>query len=85
MEQGIQIAGAVLVLFGYVLSQTGKLDGSSRPYLIINLVGSAFLAVAAALGQQWGFLLLNGTWAIISAVNLARGRSDPSELPETAP
>src|SRR5689334_3776548 len=49
MEQGIQIAGAILVLLGYVLSQTGKLDGASRPYLIINLVGSAFLAVAATL------------------------------------
>jgi hypothetical protein len=41
--------------------------------LIINLVGSGFLAVAAALGHQWGFLLLNGTWAVISAVNLVRG------------
>ena len=85
MEQGIQIAGAILVLLGYVLSQTGKLDGSSRPYLIINLVGSACLAIAAALGHQWGFLLLNGTWAVISAFNLVRGRSGPSELAETAP
>ena len=85
MEQGIQIAGAILVLLGYVLSQTGKLDGSSRSYLIVNLVGSAFLAIAAAIGQQWGFLLLNGTWAVISAVNLVRGRSGPTELPESAP
>jgi hypothetical protein len=73
MEQAIQLVGAILVLLGYVLSQTGRVDGSSRSYLIINLVGSGFLAVAAALGQQWGFLLLNGTWAVISAVNLVRG------------
>jgi hypothetical protein len=73
MDQVIQIIGAVLVLVGYVLSQTGRVDGSARSYLIINLVGSGFLAVAAALGHQWGFLLLNGTWAVISAVNLVRG------------
>ena len=73
MEQAIQLIGAVLVLLGYVLSQTGRVDGNARSYLIINLIGSGFLAVAAALGQQWGFLLLNGTWAIISAVNLIRG------------
>lgn len=73
MEQGIQLVGAILVLLGYVLSQTGRVDGSARSYLVINLVGSAFLAIAAAIGQQWGFLLLNGTWAVISAVNLIRG------------
>jgi hypothetical protein len=73
MEQAIQLVGAILVLLGYVLSQTGRVDGNARSYLIINLIGSGFLAVAAALGQQWGFLLLNGTWAVISAVNLVRG------------
>lgn len=79
MDQAIQIVGAVLVLFGYVLSQTGRVDGNARSYLIINLVGSGCLAAAAALGQQWGFLLLNGVWAVISAVNLLRGILGPPE------
>ena len=73
MEQGIQLVGALLVLLGYILSQTGRVDGNARSYLVINLVGSACLAIAAAIGHQWGFLLLNGTWAIISGVNLIRG------------
>jgi hypothetical protein len=70
MEQAIQIIGAVLVLLGYIAAQAGRLDGKARPYLLINLVGSALLALAAAFGQHWGFLILNGTWAVISAVNL---------------
>jgi len=73
MDQAIQLAGAVLVLLGYILSQSGRVDGNARSYLIINLVGSGCLAIAAAIGHQWGFLLLNGTWAVISAVNLVRG------------
>lgn len=73
MDQIIQIIGAILVLLGYVLSQTGRVDSRSRSYLLINLVGSALLAIVAALGQQWGFLILNGTWAVISVVNLVQG------------
>ncbi len=72
MEQGIQIIGAILVLLGYIATQTGRLDGTARSYLLINLAGSALLALAAALGRQWGFLILNGVWAVISAVNLVR-------------
>lgn len=72
MDQLVQIAGALLVLLGYVLGQAGKLDSSSRSYLLINLVGSALLAAVALLDGQWGFLVLNGTWAIISCVNLVR-------------
>lgn len=72
MEQAIQIIGALLVLLGYISAQTGRLDGRARPYLLINFVGSVLLALAAAFGQQWGFLILNGTWAVISVVNLVR-------------
>ncbi len=72
MDQYIQIAGAMLVLLGYVLGQFGKIDTNSKPYLLINLVGSALLAANAWDGRQWGFLVLNGTWAVISLVNLIR-------------
>lgn len=85
MEQAIQLIGAILVLLGYVLSQTGRVDGSARSYLVINLIGSGFLAAAAALGHQWGFLLLNGTWAVISAVNLIRRAIQQNERAEQTP
>jgi hypothetical protein len=42
-----------------------------RPYLILNLAGSAVLAADAAAGSQWGFLLLEGEWAVVSLVGLA--------------
>jgi hypothetical protein len=73
MDQYVQIAGAILVLLGYTLGQLGKLDARSTSYLLINLVGSALLAADAFSGRQWGFLVLNGTWAVISLVNLVRG------------
>jgi len=39
-------------------------------YLILNLAGSAVLAVIAFVDERWGFLLLEGTWSIVSAVSL---------------
>jgi hypothetical protein len=79
MDQYVQIAGAILVLLGYVLGQLGKIDTRAKSYLLINLLGSALLAIDAFDGRQWGFLVLNGTWAIISLVNLARALRDNSQ------
>ena len=67
----VQIAGALLVLAGFALAQWGALDGKSVRYLLLNLVGSAVLAVDAWIEGQWGFLLLEAVWAVVSAVSLA--------------
>ena len=78
MEQLIQILGAVLILVAYVLGQARLLDQSSHVNLALNLVGSVILAALAAAGAEWGFLLLEGTWALVTlgslGVRLARRR-----------
>ena len=74
----IQIVGSLLVLAGFALAQFGVLDLRSRLYLVLNTVGSGILAGDAILERQWGFLLLEGVWAIVSAVGLVmvlRGKS----------
>jgi hypothetical protein len=70
VDQVIQVVGAVLILVAYVAAQVERLDPQSRLYLVLNLVGSIILAVLAAGGSQWGFLLLEGAWAIVSAWGL---------------
>ena len=79
MAQAIQVLGALLILAAFVLAQLGRLDDGSPLYLWLNLVGSAILAVLAALGSNWGFLLLEGAWAVVSAWSLwARAYRRPS-------
>src|SRR5262249_34552260 len=71
MGQLVQIFGSVLILVSFGLAQLQKLSTRSRPYLTLNLAGSAILAADAAAGTQWGFLLLEGAWALVSLLGLA--------------
>ena len=76
--QLVQIAGSLLILAAFAASQAGRLPIDSQLYLVLNFIGSAILAVLAWIDQQWGFLLLEGVWAIVSLwslVQLMRGRT----------
>ena len=70
--QLVQIAGSLLILVPFVLSQMGRVKSRSRSYLLLNLTGSLTLAGDAAVSSQWGFLLLEGAWAVVSAIGLIR-------------
>ncbi len=66
MDQVVQIIGALLILVAYGAAQIERLDPRSRTYLGLNLTGSLILGVLAASTAQWGFLLLEGAWSMIS-------------------
>lgn len=70
MSTTVQIVGALLVLAGFAAAQLGRWSTESIQYLITNLVGASLLAVTAAASEQWGFLLLNATWAAVALVGL---------------
>ena len=70
MDQVIQVIGALLILAAFAAVQFERMEPSSRLYLALNLVGSAILAVLALRTSQWGFVLLEGVWAIVSAMGL---------------
>lgn len=70
MDQVIQIVGALLILAAFTAVQVDRMRPDSRLYLALNLVGSAILAVLALVASQWGFVLLESVWAIVSAWGL---------------
>ncbi len=66
INQLLQIFGAMLILAAYVLAQLRVLDLHSYIYLFLNVAGAAILGYLAFVGDQWGFLLLEGAWALVS-------------------
>jgi hypothetical protein len=82
VDQVVQVIGALLILVAFAAAQFGSLTTDSRVYLVLNLVGSVILAVLAVDAEQWGFVLLEGVWALVSAWSLAqslRGTPKPAQ------
>lgn len=82
MDQLIQVVGALLILAGFAAVQFERMRPDSRLYLALNLAGSAILAVLAWVETQWGFLLLEGVWAIVSAWGLWVALFGPHRAPK---
>lgn len=70
--QIVQVVGSLLILGAFVAAQARLFDQSSFRYLVPNAVGSAVLAATAVVGGEWGFVLLEAVWALVSLASIAR-------------
>lgn len=75
--QVVSLVGSMLILGAFIAAQVKWLETSHPLYIWLNFIGSGILAVVAVIEAQWGFLLLEGVWALVSLwslVKLMRGR-----------
>ena len=70
--QVISIAGAGVILIAYALHQTKRLHAETYSYQGLNLIGGILLCITAVAGRQYGFIILEGIWAILSAWGMVK-------------
>lgn len=72
LDQLVSLVGAALILAGYLALQRGWLPRESRAFNAMNFVGSALLTYAAVRSGNLGFIVLEGTWALLSLPGTVR-------------
>jgi hypothetical protein len=70
--QVISVFGSLAILAAFVANQRGWISPSQLSYATANFVGAAILTVVAIVDQQVGFILLQGTWTLVSLIGIVR-------------
>lgn len=72
VEQLISLLGAAMMLVAYAGQQLKKLQPDKFLYILLNLIGAIILTVVAYRVRQTGLTLVEGSWAVISALSMIR-------------
>lgn len=70
MLQVVSLLGATLILLPFAASQLHRLSVRTLAYQLPNLLGSTILTAVAVHERQYGFVLLEGVWALMSLVGI---------------
>ena len=75
LQQIVSLVGAVFILAAYAALQLGRLRQQGRLFNAMNFVGSALLTWVAVQDRQLGFIILEGSWALLSLPGTVRPRA----------
>jgi hypothetical protein len=66
----IGFTGVFVLLVAFLLNLSGKLRQDNIVYILMNLVGAGLACVASLLINYLPFVILEGTWTLVSLVAL---------------
>ena len=66
------VGGALGILIPFALLQFHRTGPHSWLYLGLNAAGSAVLTWLAVAEAQWGFVILQGVWALTAVIGMLR-------------
>ena len=62
----IGFIGVLLILIAYFLNLTHRISAGDIRYILLNLIGAILACIASLLMKYFPFVLLEGTWTIVS-------------------
>lgn len=68
----IGFIGVSLILIAYFLNLNNKIETNDVRYILLNLIGAMLACLASVLMEYYPFVLLEGTWTIVSLVALIK-------------
>lgn len=72
LNQVLSIIGSLLVLGAYFALQRGHLKSDARLYSALNFLGAGLMTWVAVAEWQIGFIVLEGSWALLSFPGMVR-------------
>jgi hypothetical protein len=66
------LVGVAMILVGYALATTGRLDPKGAPSLAINFVGAGLILLSLSQRFNLSAAIVEGAWALIALVGLIR-------------
>ena len=68
----IGFVGVLLILIAYFMNLNDKLNSNDITYILLNLIGAILAFLASVLMRYYPFVLLEGTWTIVSFIALIK-------------
>ena len=70
----IGFTGVTILLVAYFLNLRNIITKDSFIYLLLNLIGAGIACLASVLLKYLPFIILEGSWTIVSAIGLMTRR-----------
>jgi len=64
--------GVALILIAYFLNTEALIPINGKFFYVINIIGAALACYASYLISYWPFVILEGTWTLVSLYGLMR-------------
>ncbi|MDB5251082.1 MAG: hypothetical protein JWP27_251 [Flaviaesturariibacter sp.] len=74
LDSWIGTVGVALILAAYFCSTFRWMSAHSRWFFALNVVGAGLSCLASALISYWPFVVLEGTWTLVSLIGFLRAK-----------
>lgn len=64
--------GVAIILLAYFLDTSRLIPEDGKLFYVLNIIGAALATYASFLISYWPFVILEGTWTLVSIYGLMR-------------